>query len=144
MTTILDGKKEAKATPKKKATKKDDKPSKQMTLQESLQQAEPARDLELEATFDDEPPQDPMMAWQPECKRTKLSHAQELSMVDSAPTAESEMGDPNSENDACAEDGKGELANSVEHDEKLLKVKEEFQENVWKKLSTPVEPIDLD
>ena len=84
------------------------------------------------------------MAWQPKCKRTKLSHAQELSMVDSAPNVESEMGDPNSENDACEEDEVDGLASSFDHGEKLLQVKEEFQANVWKQLATPVEPIDLD
>ena len=65
-------------------------------------------------------------------------------MVDSAPDVETEMGDPNSENDACEEAGIDGLAGSFDHDGELLQVKEEFQANVWKKLATPVEPIDLD
>ena len=57
---------------------------------------------------------------------------------------ETEMGDPNSENDSCTRNETEERANCDEHDEKLLEVKKEFQDNVWKKLSTPVGPIDLD
>ena len=135
----------AKAAPKKAAKKATMKDAKQLTLDESVQPTEFARDVELEATFDDEPPQDPLMAWQPTCKRTKLSHAQELSMVDSDHNAESEMGDPNSENDTCGEEGEVDgLTSSLDHNVRLLQVKQEFHANAFQKLATPAEPIELD
>ena len=37
-----------------------------------------------------------------------------------------------------------ERVNCDEHDEKLLEVKKELQDDVWNKLFTPVGPIDLD